>query len=226
MEKKNNNGLLVGILIGIIILLLVVIVLFATGTISFKTTTNNKQTSDKNEITVDNDILNNTYLEFINKKEYNVENILEEYKKVSYIIYDVDGNGIDELLLRFTTENDVDGEWDYTSIYTYENNNIKLIKTIYAWSGIQYNKNTKEIIYTELKTSGFGDGTRGNSIGYYKLINNNLELTRTIQYIFNLSTNKTTYYEIKNEKKEEISLEDYNKITAENIHFDFINIED
>ena len=46
MEKKNNSGLLVGILIGIIIMLIVGIGLFITGTVNFKsTTTDNKQTS-------------------------------------------------------------------------------------------------------------------------------------------------------------------------------------
>ena len=51
MEKKNNSGMLVGILIGIIITLLVVGGLFATGTIGFKTstTTDNGQTSENNQ---------------------------------------------------------------------------------------------------------------------------------------------------------------------------------
>ena len=48
MEKKNNSGMLVGILIGIVITLLVVGGLFATGSIGFKTstTTDNGQTSN------------------------------------------------------------------------------------------------------------------------------------------------------------------------------------
>ena len=134
MEKKSN-GTLIGLLIGIIIMLLVIVILFATGTIKFKSTTtnNNKQISDNNK----NDKLNNIYLEFINKKEYSVEDILKEYNKLSYVIYDIDDNGIDELLIRFTHDNDINSEWDYTSIYTYVNNEIKLIKTIYAWTGIQ-----------------------------------------------------------------------------------------
>ena len=45
MEKKNNNGMMVGLLMGIIIMLGVGIALFATGTIGFKTTTDNEQTS-------------------------------------------------------------------------------------------------------------------------------------------------------------------------------------
>ena len=80
MEKKNNSGILVGVLIGIIIMLLVVGGLFLTGTISLKTTTStdnkqntaNKQTSEdsKNEINpaknnstneIDSALLNNLY---------------------------------------------------------------------------------------------------------------------------------------------------------------------
>ena len=51
MEKKNNSGMLVGILIGLVIALLVVGGLFATGTISFKqtTTTDNGQSSNSNK---------------------------------------------------------------------------------------------------------------------------------------------------------------------------------
>ncbi len=53
MEKKINSGILVGLLIGIFIMLLVFIGLFATGTISFKTTTTNDnvQTSENNQTT-------------------------------------------------------------------------------------------------------------------------------------------------------------------------------
>ena len=39
MEKKNNNGVLIGLLIGIIIMLLVFVCLFATNTISLNTKT-------------------------------------------------------------------------------------------------------------------------------------------------------------------------------------------
>lgn len=56
MEKKNDNRILVGILIGIIIMLMVGIILFTTGTISFKQTTildtdqvNEKEQTNKNE---------------------------------------------------------------------------------------------------------------------------------------------------------------------------------
>ena len=64
MEKKNNNGVLIGILIGIIVMLLVFVCLFATNTISFNTKdvkntiekSNNKEVTkneDKNQKTVE-----------------------------------------------------------------------------------------------------------------------------------------------------------------------------
>ena len=37
MKKKNNNGTLIGLLIGIIIILLIVVGLFATNTLSLNT---------------------------------------------------------------------------------------------------------------------------------------------------------------------------------------------
>ena len=57
MEKKNNNGILIGLLLGIIVMLLVFIALFTTNSISFNTkeasTTNktkeNNQQNDKKE---------------------------------------------------------------------------------------------------------------------------------------------------------------------------------
>ena len=51
MEKKNNNGVLIGLLIGIIIMLLVFVCLFATNTISFnnKEVTNNQTKENTRE---------------------------------------------------------------------------------------------------------------------------------------------------------------------------------
>lgn len=58
MEKKNNNGMLVGILIGIIIMLVVVGGLFATKIISFSNgkTSDNHQNENKNEESIDKKI--------------------------------------------------------------------------------------------------------------------------------------------------------------------------
>ena len=62
MEKKNNNGILVGVLIGLVIAIIVVVGLFATGTISFKSTTtadNGQSSENQDSIQEDNEITNN-----------------------------------------------------------------------------------------------------------------------------------------------------------------------
>lgn len=75
MEKKNNNGMLVGLLIGIIIMLLVFIGLFATGVINFKENIENSKQEIKNEIDEDN-----TKEKTENQEsEYQIEYEEEEY---------------------------------------------------------------------------------------------------------------------------------------------------
>lgn len=80
MEKKNNSGMLVGILIGLVIALLVGVGLFATGNINFKTNANtdNKQAEDSNNITDNNsngkveekDITQKTFEDIVDNELY------------------------------------------------------------------------------------------------------------------------------------------------------------
>lgn len=53
MEKKNNNGVLIGLLIGIIIMLLIFVGLFATNTISFRN--NNKEINKTKDNQIEDD---------------------------------------------------------------------------------------------------------------------------------------------------------------------------
>ena len=82
-EKKNNSGMLVGILIGIIIMLVVGIGLFATGTISFKTTTtnNNEQTSENDKIDT---TTNNIDSEKQNAFKYKGQSFIGYYQILNY----------------------------------------------------------------------------------------------------------------------------------------------
>lgn len=85
-EKKNNSGMLVGILIGIIIMLLVFVGLFATGTISFKSTTtsDNGQTSESNETNESSNKLTESEAITIIKDLYNEDIRYIFNEKVSY----------------------------------------------------------------------------------------------------------------------------------------------
>ena len=75
MEKKNNSGMLVGILIGIIIMLLVVGGLFATGTIGFKSTisTDKKEKTNDSNVINSNEQVNNNSSEKVDNIEQKLE---------------------------------------------------------------------------------------------------------------------------------------------------------
>lgn len=83
MEKKNNNGMLVGILIGIIIMLLVFICLFVTGTISFKTSTitNTEETSESqiNNIETEKTITKDEAVNILKKAADRIGNVSNGY---------------------------------------------------------------------------------------------------------------------------------------------------
>ena len=49
MEKKDNSGMLVGILVGLVIALLVGVCLFVTGAVRFNTATDNGQGSENKD---------------------------------------------------------------------------------------------------------------------------------------------------------------------------------
>ena len=83
MEKKNNNGILIGLLIGIIIMLLVFIGLFTTNTISFntkETDNNNQQNQNENSTNEENNISNQTNND-IEKETNNRDKIISMLKE-------------------------------------------------------------------------------------------------------------------------------------------------
>ena len=133
MKKKNNNGALVGLLIGIIIMLLVVVGLFATNTLSLNTKekNNSNETNEKSKAnteekqnTLSNDIYQeviNQYKEIINSNLSDEEINQDKYNYASYTdcgtyqclkenkwyytYYDIDKDNHDELLISYDTDN-------------------------------------------------------------------------------------------------------------------------
>lgn len=84
MEKKNNNGVIIGLLIGIIIMLLVFVCLFATNTISFsnKTEDNNQQANEYNDAEEKNKNSNNQALIEVKLPSNEKITISKEYEKI------------------------------------------------------------------------------------------------------------------------------------------------
>ncbi len=90
MEKKNNNGILIGLLIGIIVILLIVVGLFATNTISLNTKevnnnnqaekNDNQQKKNENSIKKDTNTSNQTSNEIETKKN-NRDEVISKLKE-------------------------------------------------------------------------------------------------------------------------------------------------
>ena len=117
MEKKNNSGMLVGILIGIIIMLVVVVGLFATGTIGFKS----NSTADNGQI--DNN--NQTTSTETNKSETSNNNSNE---KSSWVDYLLSRHLLDAKITRVRSK-DLGDSVDLNKTVTIEMNDVKELLT-------------------------------------------------------------------------------------------------
>ena len=212
--KKNNNGALIGLLIGIIVMLLIVVGLFATNTISLNTkeknnsnkTTNNtneKKTTSKLDIYQEvinqyKEIINsNLSDEEINQDKYNYATYTDcgtyqclKENKWYYTYYDVDKDNHDELLISY----DSDNKHFVTTIYTNDGTNIKEVAKY--WS-----RNRLYGIYDNglIVTNGSGGATLE---GYsFQTIDNSTDKDYEVNYnnsevesIIDMKTEKKTNY--------------------------------
>ena len=149
MKKKNSNGTLIGLLIGIIIMLLIVVGLFTTNTLSLNTKekNNSNETNEKSKANIEekqnissNDIYQeviNQYKEIINSNLSDEEINQDKYNYASYTdcgtyqclkenkwyytYYDIDKDNHDELLISYESDN----KHFVTTIYTNDGTNIK-----------------------------------------------------------------------------------------------------
>lgn len=68
MEKDQTKNIIIGILIGIIVTLIIVITLFATGTISINSQSNNKELKDESTLNEENKITESVALSITKEK--------------------------------------------------------------------------------------------------------------------------------------------------------------
>ena len=127
MEKKNNSGMLFGILIGIIIMLLVVIGLFAIGTIGFKSnisTDKKEKTNDYNAIN-SNEQVNNNSSEKVDNIEQKLETSPFDSDKLDAIISNNVTVPISEIVIK-EYEETKNGEYYYLKLLS--NGRINIVK--------------------------------------------------------------------------------------------------
>ena len=127
MEKKNNSGMLVGILIGIIIMLLVVGGLFATGTIGFKSTisTDKKEKTNDSNVINSNEQVNNNSSEKVDNIERKLETSPFDSDKLEAIISNNVTVPISEIVIKEYEETQ-NGEYYYLKLLS--NGRINIVK--------------------------------------------------------------------------------------------------
>lgn len=121
-------------------------------------------------------ILDKKYIEDYKEYLQEIDSSSNELKNVGYCIFDINQDGIPELIID-SIAGGFDEAWKTDAIYTYSSSSKSVIKVklIYNYAGIRYEKNEKEIVYSEL---------RPNAVtGVYqfdKLKNNQLISSKTV----------------------------------------------
>ena len=179
MEKKNNSGMLVGILIGLVIALLVVVGLLATGTIGFKTstTTDNGQISENNQTNENNDpaTVNQSELEKIIVDELYIITNRNTGRTTIKSINDIESYDLETLVINKYNESDS----SLTEISKNEMQNI-LSETCLSNMTITFDGTYKKNEYTK-RNLYYG------KIGAFKTVSFNNENNKymiSVKYIF------------------------------------------
>lgn len=111
------------------------------------------------------------YKTYIRNKEYVSKTSNWEKKAETYCIYDINQDGVEELLIMSAS----DGGWRNTLIYTYVSGKVTFITNICSYGEIRYDREEKEIVYTEVKP--YKDV---GMYGFYKLQNNKFVHSKSV----------------------------------------------
>lgn len=134
---------------------------------------------------------------------------------VGYCIYDINKDGVPELIINAYIE--TFHEWVVDMVYTYKGGGlVKKIDSIYNYFGIRYNPNTKEIIYTEVRPSEVVA-----AYGFYQLINDKFVYTKTVGHDRGYFDVYTGNYQYDKHYYSDASIQGFKEITQEeeNAHF-------
>jgi hypothetical protein len=146
------------------------------------------------------------YDRFISDKKFLNNYDRGEYSNVSYVLYDLDKNGVDELIVYLSEGT----EFGTNLIYTYDGE-IIFVGDIYNYGNLAYNESERSIVYTDVRPSL----VYGAIYGFYKFENNQLVLTKTLGV--EIDSGVSNYYSYDDDEKIEISKDVYDDYFDNNV---------
>lgn len=146
------------------------------------------------------------YDRFISDKKFLNNYDRGEYSNVSYVLYDLDKNGVDELIVYLSEGT----EFGTNLIYTYDGE-IIFVGDIYNYGNLAYNESERSIVYTDVRPSL----VYGANYGFYKFENNQLVLTKTLGV--EIDNGVSNYYSYDDDEKIEISKDVYDDYFDNNV---------
>lgn len=155
------------------------------------------------------------YQDFISDKKYFSDFGEAEYSSISYTIYDLNKDGVLELII-YLSEND---DFGTNLFYTYSNDKIVFIDKVYHFGNLVYNESENSIVYTNVRPSL----SYGSAYGFYKLNGNKFESNKTLVNEIENGVSKYFMYRDTDDKKE-IPESEYNKYFDNNFIIDSIYV--
>ncbi len=155
------------------------------------------------------------YQDFISDRKYFSDFGEAEYNSISYTIYDLNKDGVLELIV-YLSEN---GDFGTNLFYTYFNDKIVFIDKVYHFGNLVYNESENSIVYTNVRPSL----SYGSAYGFYKLNGNKFESNKTLVNEIENGVSKYFMYRDTDDKKE-ISESEYNKFFDNNFIIDSIYV--
>ncbi|MCR5223606.1 MAG: hypothetical protein K6C11_00430 [Bacilli bacterium] len=138
------------------------------------------------------------YESFIEEGKYKKEVTDTEGIELSYTLYDLNSDKVDELIINAS-----EGNFETNYIYTYKDGEIKFIDKKYHYGKLSYNTQDKGIIFSEMRPS--------NAYGWIYTVYSfdGDKLTDTVGYLVTISPESTKYQRLSSEGTTDISEDDY-----------------
>lgn len=214
--KKRNQAVLYWFIGAIVVLALVLGFLLATGKLDFALQKGNTASEPQS---LSSATVSDAYQAFVRDKQY--ENQLDDSDRdtvnaAQYTTYDLDKNGVEELVIYLSNDTD----FGKVLFYTYDGNAVTFIDKISCFGNLTYYAQEKSIVYTDVRPSA----AYGAAYGFYRLENGALVLNKTL--VEEIDNGESRYFVAERAGDQtEITEAEYHGYFDDNIRFESRYIE-